>query len=210
MKDWTREEIAEELGSIESAVTVPVNLRFDGKQRILDLSEMEKILREAKVISLGDCGCRRKLHRCDSPLDTCFSLDKGAEDLIAKGVAKKVSLAEALDALKRSHEAGLVHVSYTFHDKDKAGIVCSCCSCCCQSLSALIRFGVPGAVVASKYIAETNRETCIDCGKCVERCQFKARHLENGKLSYDKTRCFGCGLCVSTCPTGSVSLVARA
>ena len=133
MKDWSRKEIETDLASIRSAVTVPVNLRFDGKQRVLDLSEMEEILREARVISLGNCGCREKLHRCDAPLDTCFSLDKGAEALIAKGLAKKVSLSEALDALRRSHEAGLVHVCYSFHDKDKPGIVCSCCSCCCQS-----------------------------------------------------------------------------
>jgi Fe-S-cluster-containing hydrogenase component 2 len=209
VKDWTSEEIAKELGSIKSAVTVPVNLRFDGKQRILDLSEMEEILREARVISIGNCGCREKLHRCDAPVDTCFSLDKGAEELISKGLAKKASLTEALAALRRSHEAGLVHVSYTFRDKDKPGIVCSCCSCCCQSLSALVRFGVHDAVVASKYVAETDGETCVDCGKCVERCQFKARKLEKGRLSYDRSRCFGCGLCVSTCPTGSVSLVER-
>ena len=209
MKDWTSEEIAKELGSIKSAVTVPVNLRFDGKQRILDLSEMEEILREARVISIGNCGCREKLHRCDAPLDTCFSLDRGAEELISKGLAKKVDLSEALAALRRSHEAGLVHVSYTFRDKDKPGIVCSCCSCCCQSLSALVRFGVHDAVVASRYVAETNNETCVDCGKCVERCQFKTRKLEDGKLCYDRSRCFGCGLCVSTCPTGSVSLIER-
>lgn len=209
MKDWTSKEIEENLSSIKSAVTVPVNLRFDGRQRVFDLSEMEEILREARVISIGNCGCREKLHRCDAPLDTCFSLDRGAEELISKGLAKKVSLSEALAALKRSHEAGLVHVSYVFHDKDKPGIVCSCCSCCCQSLSALVRFGVHDAVIPSKYVAETNSETCTDCGKCVERCQFKARKLENGKLTYDKSGCFGCGLCVSTCPTGSISLRER-
>lgn len=209
MKDWTSKEIEENLSPIKRAVTVPVNLRFDGKQRVLDLSEMEEILREARLISIGNCGCREKLHRCGAPLDTCFSLDKGAEELISKGLAKKVSLSEALAVLKRSHEAGLVHVTYTFHDKDKPGIICSCCSCCCQSLSALVRFGVHDAVIASKYVAETNNETCIDCGKCVERCQFEARKLENGKLGYDVTRCFGCGLCMSTCPTGSISLVER-
>lgn len=209
MRDWSNEELKDSLGSIKSAVTVPVNLRFDGKQHILDLGEMEKILREARVISIGNCGCREKLHRCDSPLDTCFSLDEEAEESIGKGLAKKVSLSEALDALKRSHEAGLVHGTYTFQGKDKPQVICSCCSCCCHSLSALVRFGVPNPVVASKYVAETNTQTCIDCGKCVERCQFKARHLENGKMIYDRNRCFGCGLCVSTCSTGSISLIER-
>lgn len=209
MADWTKGELEETLVSIRSAVTVPVNVSIEGQQTILDLTEMEKILRDAGLISIGECGCRKKLHKCEAPLDVCFSLGKQAEEFVKKGMARRVSLDEALDALKRSHEAGLVHVTYTFRGKEKPEVICSCCSCCCHSLSALVRFGVSNAVVASKFVADLNPETCTDCGKCVTRCQFKARHLEDGKVKYDKTRCFGCGLCASACPTGSISLVAR-
>lgn len=209
MADWTRVELEKMLNSIELAVTIPVNLRIESEQTILDLTEMERILREAKLISIGECGCRKKLHRCNAPLDVCFSLDKEAEEFVKKGLARKASLEEALDALKRSHEAGLVHVTYTFKGREKPEVICSCCSCCCQSLSALVRFGMPDAVVASKFVAALDPETCINCGKCVTRCQFRARQLENGKVKYDKTRCFGCGVCVSTCPTGSISLITR-
>jgi ferredoxin len=135
-----------------------------------------------------------------------FWFGQEAERLIAKGLAKKVNLEEALSALKRAHEYGLVHVTYTYQEKEKPDVICSCCSCCCHSLAGLIRFGFLNAVVASKYVAVLNPETCINCGKCVERCQFKARWLEDGKVKFDKTRCFGCGVCVSTCPTGSISL----
>lgn len=210
MADWTRGELEKTLDSIELAVTIPVNLRIESEQTILDLTEMEKTLREARLISIGECGCRKKLHRCNAPLDVCFSLDKEAEEFVKKGLAKQVSLEEALGALKRSHEAGLVHVTYTFKGKNKPEVICSCCSCCCHSLSALVRFGMPGALVASKFVAALNTDTCISCGKCVTRCQFRARRLEDGKMIYDKGRCFGCGVCVSTCPTGSISLIARA
>jgi Pyruvate/2-oxoacid:ferredoxin oxidoreductase delta subunit len=209
MADWTKGELERTLDSIELAVTIPVHLRIKGEQTILDLTEMEKVLREAKLISIGECGCRKKLRRCNAPLDVCFSLDSEAEEFVKKGLAKRASLEEALDALKRSHEAGLVHVTYTFKGKEKPEVICSCCSCCCHSLSALVRFRMPDAVVASKFIADPNPETCMNCGKCVTRCQFKARHLESGKVVYDKTRCFGCGVCVSTCPTGSISLRTR-
>lgn len=207
--DWTRGELEKALGSIKSAVTIPVNMRIKGGQRILELTEMERILREAELISIGECGCRKKVKRCDAPLDACFGLDKEAEEFIKKGLAKKVSLTVALEALKRSHEAGLVHVTYTFERKEKPEAICSCCSCCCHSLSALVRFGMPNVVATSKYVATLNPETCISCGKCVERCQFKARRLENGEMIFEKARCFGCGVCVSTCPTDSISLVAR-
>jgi Pyruvate/2-oxoacid:ferredoxin oxidoreductase delta subunit len=207
--DWTKEELEKEYVNTMTAVTVPVNIHIEGQQRILDLSEMKKILREAKLISLGECGCRKKLKKCDAPLDVCISLDKEARDYIKNGLAKKASLDEALEALERSHVAGLVHIAYTFEGNEKPDVVCSCCSCCCHSLSALIRFGIPEAIVASKYVTLNNPETCINCGTCVERCEFKARHLENGKLVYNRARCFGCGTCVSTCPTESISLVKR-
>jgi ferredoxin len=209
LKDWTKPELEKELSHIKTAVTIPVAIHIDGQQRILDLTQMERILKEAKLISLGECGCRSKLHNCSAPLDVCFSLDREAEQSVSKGLGKQVTLEQALDALRRSHEAGLVHITYTFQEKEKPEVICSCCSCCCSSLSALVRFGIPNAVVASKYIASQNDETCINCGKCVDRCQFKARQLKNGKLQFDENRCFGCGVCTTTCPTNSITLVPR-
>jgi len=209
MTDWTRKELKRKLSGIKAAVTIPVNLRIEGTHRILDLSEMQRILSEAKLISLGECLCRKKVRKCNAPLDVCFGLDKEAEELVKRRLARKISLGDALDALRRSHEAGLVHVTLTYKGREKPEVICSCCSCCCHSLSALIRFGIQDAVVASKYVATLNTETCINCGKCVSRCQFKARGTKNGIVEFDKTRCFGCGVCVSTCPTGSISLLAR-
>jgi len=189
-------------------VTVPVNISIHGQQTILDLSSVENILRDAEVISLQDCGCRAKWHNCDAPLDVCIILDDMAKDAMKEG-AKRISVAQALVTLKRSHEAGLVHLAFTFKGREKPEVICSCCSCCCHSLSALVRFGIPDHVVASKYIAANNDETCKNCGACVQRCQFHARQLLNDKLAFNPTKCFGCGLCVTTCPTKSITLIKR-
>lgn len=207
-KDWTKEELEEEVNSY-TAITVPVNIHMEGQQRILDLTQMERILKNAKLIALGNCGCRKKYQKCASPLDVCLTLDRNAEEFVKKGSSRLVGLEESLEALKRSHKAGLVHIAYTFTGKEEPEIVCSCCSCCCHAMSALVRFGMPDAVVVSKYIAANNPETCINCGTCVERCQFKARQLKNGEMLFNNTRCFGCGVCVSTCPTQSISLMER-
>jgi NAD-dependent dihydropyrimidine dehydrogenase PreA subunit len=207
-KDWTRKELMKEYVNKMTPVTIPVNLSIKGQQTIIDLSSMENILKTARSIAIEDCGCRVKFHKCDAPLDVCISLDGDAEEAI-KGGARKVSKSDALVALKRSHEAGLVHMAYTFKGKEKPGVICSCCSCCCHSMSALVRFGIPDHVVASEYIASQNHQTCSDCGKCVERCQFHARQLEEGRLKFDPTRCFGCGVCLSTCPTHSITLIKR-
>ena len=206
--DWTRDELITEVSS-HTAITIPVNMRIEAQQRILDLSEMKRLLKEAALIALGECECRKKYQKCDGPIDVCLNLDKEAEDFIAKGLAKKVSLDKALEALKRSHEAGLVHITYTFKGKEKPEVICSCCSCCCHSMSALVRFGMPNAVVESKYIATNNSETCVNCGTCVERCQFGAREIIDNKLNFHKDKCFGCGLCIETCPRDAIGMIKR-
>jgi ferredoxin len=206
--DWTREELMEKYVNKMTPVTIPVNVTIKGQQTIMDMSSVRQILSHAHTISLEDCGCRAKFHKCNAPLDVCISLDEDAKEAI-KGGAREVSRSEALAALKRSHEAGLVHMSYTFEGKMKPGVICSCCSCCCHSLSALVRFGIPDHVVASKYIAAQNGETCDSCGTCVQRCQFHARQLKEDRLVFDPGKCFGCGVCITTCPTHSIRLVPR-
>jgi len=207
--DWTREELQEKFVGKMTAVTVPVNISIHGRQTILDMSSVETILRNAEVITLEDCGCRAKLHKCAAPLDVCLSLDDEARDAMKRG-AKRISLAQALVVLHRSHQAGLVHIAYTFEGHDKPDVICSCCSCCCHSLSALVRFGMPDAVVASEYTAHQNYDTCSNCGTCVKRCQFHARQLNSdNELVFNQAKCFGCGLCISTCPTRSIALTKR-
>jgi len=190
-------------------VTIPVNISIHGQQTVLDLKSVESILRDAEVITVEDCGCRVRFHKCDAPLDVCISLDNEARDAMKRG-ARRISLAQALVVLKRSHQAGLVHMTYLTKNQEKPEIICSCCSCCCHSMSALVRFGIPDHVVASEYVAQQNYDTCDNCGTCVQRCQFKARQLNaDNKLVFNQAKCFGCGLCLSTCTTKSIALIKR-
>jgi NAD-dependent dihydropyrimidine dehydrogenase PreA subunit len=207
--DWTKEEIQRKYVDTMTAQTLPVNVKMEGQTHIHDFWQVEKLLTQAQLISLTKCDCRKKVQGCDNPLDVCISLDREAELLIAKGNARKVTLDEALALLRKSHEAGLVHISYTDIGDPKPFVICSCCACCCHSLAGLMRFQIPDAIVATDYIAVQDDETCIACGNCVNRCYFQARSLLNGTLIYDESKCFGCGVCVSTCPTSAISLRAR-
>lgn len=206
--DWNVKELREKADDM-LAVTVPVNVRIEGKQRILDLAAAEKVLRSAQIVSLGNCGCRTKLKRCNAPLDVCLCMDKEARELIKSGDAREISMHEALNVLKRSHGAGLVHLAFVNRGDEKPWVICSCCSCCCHALSSLVRFNIPEAVAESEHIASQDAEKCNDCGICVERCQFHARRMVDGKLCFEQPRCFGCGLCVSVCPTEAIALVDR-
>ena len=207
-KEWDEKELRKYAEDM-IAVTVPVNQRVEGKQKVLDFAAVEKLLRAAHVISLGNCGCRTRMKKCDAPLDVCLCMDKDAEGMIKNGDARAVSVGEALDVLRRSHEAGLVHLAFTNRGDVKPWVICSCCSCCCHALSSIVRFNIPEAVTESERVAFQDVEKCNDCGVCVGRCQFRARRMVDEKLVFDRARCFGCGLCVTVCPTEAISLVER-
>jgi len=206
-RDYTEEELKGQAASIEKAVTLPVNVEVEAEHMVLDLSEVEKLLRGAKNIVLQDCGCRNEKRNCDSPLDTCISLDVEDDyvEMYSQYHPRFVTVEEALDALRRSHEAGLVHMAYVLKGSDKVSPICSCC----HTLGDLTRFGISTQVLTSRLVAEDDDSKCIDCRKCVERCVFGARAMVDGEKSYDAARCFGCGLCVSTCTTQAIGLKER-
>jgi NAD-dependent dihydropyrimidine dehydrogenase PreA subunit len=196
-----------------TARTIPVQVSIDAKQTILSMPEMEVLLSRASQIALGPCECRDKQKNCDAPVEVCLSVGKWAmEEMLAHEGWRIVTLEEALDALRRSHEAGLVHLAYRQRDQEISQI-CSCCSCCCWFLIALKRFDYHDAIVESAYAATYDPTLCSACGVCVERCQFdawtKGQATSGNGVSFDPARCFGCGVCVSSCPTGAISFVER-
>ena len=199
-------EIADE---IDRAVTIPVNMRIEAEHRVYDLSEIEKILREAKRITVQDCGCRTEYGNCDAPRDVCIGLDKEADYALDKWNAREIKYDEALMVLQRSHEAGLVHMAYVMKGEDKPGLICSCCPCCCHTLGSLLRNGIHAQVLSSRLVARDDESNCIECGECVRRCVFHAREMPQSEMKYDASKCMGCGLCVSTCPTEAISMVPR-
>ena len=155
------------------------------------------------------CICRSSMKCKDYPIDLgCLFIGDAVLDINPQ-LGRLVSKKEALEHLEKCRDAGLVHMAYIFEGKDKVERVCSCCSCCCHSLSAALRFGYSDHVFKSKFIATHDQAHCNDCGLCEERCQFKARELINDKLVFHKEKCFGCGLCVKVCEENAISMIER-
>ena len=209
-RDWTQEELEKHTVGKMTAVTIPVNISMSGKQAIVGFDELEKILSGARRISQAECECRRRVGGCIDPMDGCLGIDSLADEMIESGDAREITLHEALEAMKRTYDAGFVHMAYTFEGKDSIEYICSCCSCCCHSLGAALRFGYEDHVFSSKYLAVQDADRCEACGVCVDRCQFDARSIVDGELQYEQDMCFGCGLCIKTCPEEAIDFVGRA
>ena len=65
------------------------------------------------------------------------------------------------------------------------------------------RNGIP-MIISSGYVCQVDKERCVGCGACVEKCQFGALALQDGHVVVDVAACMGCGVCVNTCPQSAL------
>ncbi|HKI50218.1 MAG TPA: 4Fe-4S dicluster domain-containing protein, partial [Desulfobacteria bacterium] len=52
------------------------------------------------------------------------------------------------------------------------------------------------------FTPETDEDTCIQCGRCVETCPTEAVSLDES-VTTDRWRCIICFACIKNCPTGA-------
>ena len=211
-KQWDRGTIQQisEFEDWKPAITIPVDVEIKAEHKVLNLEKSIAYLDQAETIYKLECICRTMMGNCDSPKSTCIAWDT-AKPLLDTDIYKNqnvrvISKEEAIETLKMSHEAGLVHMAYSMWD-DKVNRVCSCCSCCCAVFNSVLKLGMFPGLITSDTIAETDIELCGTCGTCVDRCQFGARTVVDDLMVQNDELCFGCGVCVSTCPNDAISLV---
>jgi len=56
-----------------------------------------------------------------------------------------------------------------------------------------------GGVEIEPFIAEIDREWCIVCGDCIERCKYKSMSIQKDEIYIDPMSCTGCGKCLIGC-----------
>lgn len=185
---------------------IPINEKIEAKNRVLAFEDAAAMLRNARVIAVTPCPCRKLMKRCDAPLETCIQLDRGADYAIKRGTGRKIDYEEALQVLKRSEEAGLVHA--TENTAGRSNAICNCCGCCCEMLRFFGDEKTRGVLAPSRFQARVDEDLCTSCGLCGEICPVDA--IAPGDDSIATVRagaCIGCGLCASVCPTEAVSLI---
>ncbi|MFC1870867.1 4Fe-4S binding protein [Chloroflexota bacterium] len=192
---------------------IPVNESIEPDiQAVYPYDFMSQVIEKTKVIAVAHCPCRVSARLngkdCGHPTEVCLKFDDMAEYLMERGLGREVSKAEALEIVRKSEEAGLVHfVDNAFGDIKHN---CNCCGCVCWNVGTLRRRKTPRDVLMATYfIRETDEALCNGCGDCAEICPVAAVTIEGDMAKVDKDWCIGCGLCIVRCPIQTAKLKPR-
>jgi len=191
---------------------IPARSAISEGTKLLPAEDLEAILERATRFAVVRCSCRRVAKRCDSPLEVCLQLNRGAEYAITRGTGKELTREEAMKILDVAEEAGLIHSTYD--GSEVPNVICNCCSDCCVFYYPLTRYGgLEKGVAKSRFQADVDRATCDGCQTCVERCPLEAIEMtkisgeKKLKAQVDPVKCFGCGVCAVGCESGAIKLL---
>ena len=211
-KDYYYEAGLEEIGAsnVPGFKVIPLEETIQTNTTLFPYQMLENSIRNARVISVADCVCRKEAHLlgdgCDHPIETCLSFGAAAEYYIENGMGRKITADEAIQIIKETDESGLVHAGA---NSKHLSNICNCCPCCCISMKGITQLGQDKQKFMNAIFESIiEEELCIACGNCVERCPVKAIAMEDVAI-VDRDLCLGCGLCASVCQEEAISLRPR-
>lgn len=189
---------------------IPIHQSLEPEvQAVLPHDRMDAVLDDANRFALAHCPCRVEAglmgRSCEHPLEVCLKFDEMADYLIDQGLGRKITREEAREIVRHSADIGLVH----FVD-NAAGQVkhnCNCCGCACWNVGSIRRRKIPrDDLMAVYFIRETDNQSCVGCGACIENCPVDALILEDDLAKIDQQWCIGCGVCAPKCDYDAVHI----
>lgn len=207
------EAVEETLAGIRTPLfrIIPVGENISPEMRIMPYNQVKEIIGSQNTIAVAECICRRERRiigeECHHLDEVCLVFSHVARYYVENGLARFISVDEAIDILDRADRDGLVHSPV---NTQRVMGFCNCCGCCCGLLRGITQLKLPASrVVRSDFYCTCDSAVCSGCGDCLKRCQVDAITIEGEIAVIDREQCIGCGLCVSTCPTGALELMQK-
>jgi Na+-translocating ferredoxin:NAD+ oxidoreductase subunit B len=164
-------------------------------------------------LAICTCFCRHEAKLvdekddCKAPKETCIMFGAAAQFVIDRKFGRKITKEEALNILKVTEEAGLVHATI---NKQNIDFLCNCCRCHCIILKTALLYPKPGLALTSGLKPVWDTDLCTSCEVCIDRCPMTALILGDDNMPVvDLDRCIGCGVCTTGCPVEAIKLETR-
>lgn len=193
--------------------TVPI------ESQVLPYELVENLIKSNDLFVVKDCDCRKIGELADEPCSVapaslgCLFSGLAAQLLIDRGIGRQLTKEEAIDFLKETEKAGLIHNAANASGPVSAMIICNCCKCHCGTIYPFEKYRVR-AVTPSNFLPRFDNETCVKCDTCLKKCPMGAifHQWANEEDSSDELMvvreefCIGCGVCASACPNNAILL----
>lgn len=163
--------------------------------------------------SVIDCVCRLERNLvggdCTMPMKCCGFTGLPPHTPLSENVLDRE---QAIALFGKLEEEGLIHLGfYGFTSSAESPQFVGCCNCCgdcCGVLRGTNDLGLAEGPQRSNHRAVIDRDSCIACGNCIERCQVNAITEDaDGMPELNRDRCIGCGSCVIGCAGEAIELV---
>ncbi|MHA1360394.1 MAG: 4Fe-4S dicluster domain-containing protein [Candidatus Helarchaeota archaeon] len=219
------EEITNKLSG--TPITSPL-LPYDAQERLITVDESVAV--EPRVVSMElvkamidkndtfaalTCPCRLVGEMSGEPCEVapaelgCFVAGAPAALIIEAGFGRALTKTEAIEFIRQTEEAGLVHNTMGTAG-DEVYSICNCCNCHCGALHPThqTQFALK-FISPSNFTPKHNTDQCILCEKCVDICPMDAITHPSGEdtLVFNPSLCIGCGICAANCPETAIQMV---
>lgn len=156
----------------------PVMQEIDAQRKVYSFEDVMTFIDAVDSYAIADCACRLSARLvgkgCEHPVeDSCLQLGETADYYVRTGRGRRITREEAIEYMRKTEEAGLVHTAFSVEGKDFTSFICNCCGCSCSGLRYTNIFdGNPFS--RSNFRAEINEDNCVACGECVSICPVNA------------------------------------
>jgi len=197
---------------------IEIDESINVESKILPYELVSQLIENYDTFTVIPCQCRLIGEYTGDPCKVapaemgCFLAGEGAFSSIERG-APKMNKQEAIEYLRKTEKAGLIHSCIADDSIESTLFICNCCSCHCGALAAKQNQYI--ATMASNYLPKINYELCTKCETCMKKCPMEAifhkfpnePDKSDEKMFINKEYCIGCGVCATNCPNDAIKLV---
>ncbi|MHA1831922.1 MAG: 4Fe-4S binding protein [Candidatus Helarchaeota archaeon] len=188
---------------------IEIDESVEHKSQVLPFEVVADLINKNESFAVIPCQCRLIGELNNEPCNYassdmgCFLVGKPAIAVVNMGYGRALSKEEAIEYLKKTEKAGLVHNAS--NESSSHWFICNCCPDHCGALMPMKKYGIKN-IRPSNFIPKINPEICVKCKTCVKKCPMETiEYIEDkDEIVINYNKCIGCGICASNCPQNAI------